>query len=268
MSESSIIARHFSRGSRHYHTEARVQRWMADRLAENLPRPEALPPGPLLDIGCGTGYLTSCLLDRYPGRELAAQDMAPGMIRKAMEMIPGDRVNWHCADAETVLPDGPFSLIVSNAAFQWMKHLPELLLALKKRLQNGGTLAFATFGPDTFLELKNAFNRAVNREGNHPLIYRELPYLSMEKWVELLEITFGDAPMVASRVMETEHYPSAFDFLRSVSRIGASVSQPSVTPPSVIRRLCEQYDQEHSGPDGTAVRYEVLFFRVGPVAIL
>ncbi len=71
----------FSAAAVTYDQVAHVQCEVADRLLLSLAtvrRPERV-----LDIGCGTGYLTRRLADLWPHAWIEGVDFAPGMIDQA-----------------------------------------------------------------------------------------------------------------------------------------------------------------------------------------
>jgi malonyl-CoA O-methyltransferase len=66
MIDKQIVRQHFSRNAVNYDAYAKVQKKMAEQLLEiirlTLDRTAAAPE--ILDIGCGTGYLTGQLIER------------------------------------------------------------------------------------------------------------------------------------------------------------------------------------------------------------
>lgn len=61
------VAENFGRSVSDYHKQAEVQKEVADRLIASLePWRDILPPGPILEVGCGTGFVTQGLVDLYP----------------------------------------------------------------------------------------------------------------------------------------------------------------------------------------------------------
>jgi len=54
----------------------------------------------ILDVGCGTGYLTKLLLDRWPDARITAIDIAPGMIEYARDRFNESNVEFACLDIE------------------------------------------------------------------------------------------------------------------------------------------------------------------------
>ena len=120
-------------------------------------------PARILDAGSGTGNAWRGLAARYPGSQIIALDLAPGMLRQARAAIP-----WHqrmlrrapaalCGDLECLpLAQGSVNLVWSNLALQWVNALPRAFSEIHRVLAPGGLFMFTTFGPDTLKELRMA----------------------------------------------------------------------------------------------------------------
>jgi SAM-dependent methyltransferase len=73
--------------------------------------------GPVLDLGAGTGKLTSALVER--GFEVTAVDPSPEMLRVLRGRLPG--VDAVQGSAESIpSPDGAFGLVVAAQAWHWV----------------------------------------------------------------------------------------------------------------------------------------------------
>jgi len=92
-----------------------------------------------VDLGCGTGELTALLSDRYPGADVIGVDSSAALLDKARDQFPSQR--WIEGDIGRWQPDGPASLIFSNAALHWLPDHDRLLPRLVANLAKGGLLA-------------------------------------------------------------------------------------------------------------------------------
>lgn len=100
------------------------------------------PPKTILEIGCGTGYLTKLLHDAYPQAKLTAVDIAPGMIEKAKQRLNDAPITWLCADIEEAELHETYDLIISNATFQWLMTPKQTIAKLAKQRNERGQLLF------------------------------------------------------------------------------------------------------------------------------
>lgn len=119
------------------------------RFAEERTRPcrdlvaqIAIPsPRRVIDLGCGPGNSTQVLAERWPEAVLTGLDNSPDMIEAARQASPFRR--WRVGDIATwtSLEDGPYDVIFSNAALQWVPDHPRLYPQLLEHVAPGGALA-------------------------------------------------------------------------------------------------------------------------------
>ncbi|MGL4281836.1 MAG: methyltransferase domain-containing protein, partial [Albidovulum sp.] len=105
-----------------------------------LARVGDLPPGAVIDLGCGNGAAGPALAERFsPERRIVGIDSSPNMIEAA-----GAK---HCydslfeADAAEWVPSEKLALIFSNAALHWLAGHDTLFPRLAGFLAPGGMLA-------------------------------------------------------------------------------------------------------------------------------
>jgi tRNA (cmo5U34)-methyltransferase len=72
---------------------------------------EAVPfaPGPVLDLGIGTGETSRRLLERFPEAQITGLDSSPEMVFRARAM----EIDVRLARMEDPLPDGPWDLVIA-----------------------------------------------------------------------------------------------------------------------------------------------------------
>ena len=159
------VRRAFSKAAGTYDAAAVLQREVCIRMLEKLDIIK-LQPSCLLDVGCGIGWGTRQLGERYPQADIVALDIAIGMLQAARgtsswwrKLFAGSKQRFLCADVEA-LPLGAQSvdMVWSNLALQWCNDLPGTFVELHRVIKNDGLLMFSTFGPDTLKELRVAFN--------------------------------------------------------------------------------------------------------------
>ncbi len=159
----AAVAAAFSAAADTYDDGAEVQREVAERLALRIARLPLPPRARILEIGCGTGFLTRALA-RIDARELVITDIAPAMLARCRinvrDAAPETAVEFLVMDGEDPRVEGPFDLICASLAFQWFADLPASLARLAGLLAPGGHLAFATLAADSFCEWRAAHSAA------------------------------------------------------------------------------------------------------------
>src|SRR5699024_6606905 len=124
----------------------------------------------VLEIGCGTGFLTEYFIQNFSFNRYVANDIIPecadyvDMISPEVEFLEGD--------VEELALDEKFDLIVSNATLQWAEDLKSVVSKLNNMLKDRGILAFSIFG-----------NR--NLEQMSKILQRGLKYYSVDQLREL-----------------------------------------------------------------------------------
>ncbi|MEO5364200.1 MAG: methyltransferase [Magnetococcus sp. DMHC-8] len=246
------IIHSFGRAER-YQQEARLQQRVADTLARLLP-PLTRPT--LLELGCGTGFLSRHLLQRWPAAPFLCSDIALPMVQRCRAHL-GDRPHLYHAvlDGErpAVLPDR-FDLVAASMVWQWFDKPLDLLQQWHDRLRPGGCLAMATLGPATFQTWRAACDHLGMANG--------LPaYPTVTAWQRA-----WPAPGLAT-LREEEiilHHASALAFLRGLRAIGAQQPAPGYRPQpaGLLRRLLRHLEEEK----GFSVNYQVVYgvFRKDP----
>jgi len=210
------VRRAFSRAASRYDAAAALQREVAKRLLESLDYLGERQPQVVLDIGSGTGHASATMKKRWPKAQVIALDLAEPMLREAKKQAgwwkPFARV---CADAQALpLQDQSVDLIYSNLCLQWVDDLPAVFAGFRRVLKPGGLLVCSTFGPETLIELRDAFAQA-----------DAVPHVS--RFAPIAQ--FGDALMMAGfrdPVLDRDLFTMTYDdlpaLMRELQAIGAT----------------------------------------------
>ncbi len=94
------------------------------------------PGEKILDLGCGSGYLTNAI--REEGAEVLGVDSSAEMIAKAKQSYP--ETEFEVANATNLGYNASFNAIFSNAVLHWIKaeDQPEMMDAVFTALKSGG----------------------------------------------------------------------------------------------------------------------------------
>jgi len=246
------IAAAFGR-ARNYDEAATIQHAAAEQLARRIAE-RALPSAPaILELGCGTGFLTRALAPAIGPARWTVSDLAPQMVERARSALDL-AADYRVVDGEAVDPAlGRFDLIASNMAFQWFADLPGAVARLAGLLSPGGLLAFSTMAAGSFTE----WTRALAEEG---LPAGTPAYPDREALAALAPAGFSAAVEIADF---PQAQPDARAFLCRLKAIGAATPAPGYQPLSAtaLRRAMTRFD---AGP--RTVTYRIgfcLFERIG-----
>lgn len=155
--DKTRIKRSFAAASLTYDSVAGLQRTVGRELLHSIDATKLI--GTLLDLGCGTGFLTGELLAHSNHETIIALDIALSMLQTAQgKLVDKTIISYVCADAEHLpLAGQTIDSIFSNLALQWCNNLDAVFTDIKRALKPDGQLVFSTFGPQTLHELKSAW---------------------------------------------------------------------------------------------------------------
>jgi malonyl-CoA O-methyltransferase len=196
------VRRSFDKAAKTYDAAAVVPGEIRNRLLERLDLVK-LQPKVVLDLGAGTGHSSKALKQRYKTAEVVAIDLAPRMLVEANRQQSWLR-KFHriVADAHRLpIKDASTQLVFSNLMLEWCHDPDAVFQEIRRVLQPGGLLTFATLGPDTLRELRAGWRKI----DAHPHVHR---------FIDMHDL--GDALMragLAEPVMDTERLTVTYPHL-------------------------------------------------------
>jgi malonyl-CoA O-methyltransferase len=237
MPDKQLISDNFSASAAGYDRHAVMQKKMADRLFETIVDFN-LQLKTILDIGCGTGYLTEKLAEHFPEAQVEGVDIAPGMIAVA-EKIKRENLIFSVGDGEAVAGQD-YDLVVANAALQWMS-LEKTFARVASLLKPGGYFLFTTFGPRTLIELKESGFNVNDFPGT----------------VEIKQLLKPDFHTVfLATEIEHEQFPGVKELIYYLIELGAQSSvRGKLFRPSAFRHYKEKYGTK----DGVRASFELIY---------
>lgn len=108
----------------------------------------------LIDIGCGTGFLTEHLIKTISHDRSYALDFSETLLNKTKQRLPTLSTIIQ-ADFEQYQQRNAFDLIYSNMALHWSSDFKACLAALHHNLKSQGDLVFTIPLQNTFKELQS-----------------------------------------------------------------------------------------------------------------
>jgi trans-aconitate 2-methyltransferase len=139
----------------------------------------------VVDLGCGTGELTSQLADALASSDVTGLDSSPQMLEKAQALA---RPNLRFVPGDQARLTGEWDLIFSNAALHWSEDHTELIPNLFGRLTAGGQIVVQI--PSNFDHISHQLIRET--AGEEPFrsildgFIRHAPVLSIDQYAQIL----------------------------------------------------------------------------------
>ena len=245
------VAASFSRAAHSYDSVAALQRNVGQQLLAQLPA--AISPVRWLDLGCGTGYFSRALGERFPASQGVAVDIAEGMLQHARPL--GGAQQFIAGDAERLpLATGSCDLLVSSLALQWCGDFARVLAEARRVLRPGGVLAFSSLCVGTLQELQASW-QAVD---GHVHVNR---FRALSTYQQLC----ADSGMQV-RVLQVQpqvlHYPDVRSLTGELKALGAHNLNPGrpggLTGRERIRALLAAYEGFRQ-PQGLPATYQVVY---------
>lgn len=257
MYSKKAVSDSFTKFSSSYDEYALAQEGAAAMLVsiikENL---YAIPDGPVLEIGCGTGFVTRKLLPVFPDQIFLITDISKSMVETCRSHLIDNgfdcsRCLFAAYDGESAWPENSFAMIFSGFTFQWFTDIKGTLLGLVKALKPGGLLAFSVQTEGSFIQWKVACEAM-----DIPFTANPLP--SYDQIVTVLSVSGEDLKACEKPVHVT--YKSSADFFRSLKRIGAGTKvRDDYLTPSMMKKLIKGWD-EMAGQSVDVTYMAGLFF--------
>ncbi len=226
MHNKARVKTRFSKAAITYDEHARVQKEMAQRLFAMLPEGNY---DTVLELGCGTGYLTSLVKESLNPQNFYVNDISESMLKRCALRLSKyqDGITYVQGDLDTLSFDRRFNLIVSNACLQWV---PSLFLTLEKYrnlLLKDGIMLYSGFGEDNLLELKSLTHVGLNPK----------PVAEVRNYLLGLfpKVTFFEEHIVC-------HYESVMALLSSLRALGVTGLSGHIWTKKEILELIREYE--------------------------
>lgn len=250
-----------------------LRREVAARMLERMLLVK-IAPQRMLDAGCGEGADIVSLQQRFADARIIGLDSAFNMLvlareRRQMAQSAIDRLltRWLpsagpgsggalvCADFAR-LPFGAHALdmVWSNLALHWHPQPDRVFAEWRRVLQIEGLLMFSCFGPDTFRELRIAFERI-------DAVPHSLPFVDMHDLGDMLVHAGFSTP-----VMEMENITVTYDTpLRLLTDLRAWGGNPlesrrrGLLGRAAYARLLHALEQQRDADGRIPLTFEVIY---------
>jgi len=251
-----------------------LRREIASRMREKLALVK-IEPMRVLDGGCGAGADLPELQRMYPNAHLLAIDAALPMLvqiqqqqRAATSALGRLLSKWTpaalrseqgaallCADfAHLPIAAQSVDLIWSNLALHWHPQ-PDLIFAEWRRvLRTEGLLMFSCFGPDTLIELREAFAEA----DDMPHV---LPFVDMHDFGDML-VNVGFATPVMDMEKITLTYQDPHKLLADVRALGGNplaTRRRGLSGKNAHRALLAALERQRGADGRIKLTFEVVY---------
>ena len=253
--DKQTIAARFGQATEAYHAFATVQKQSAKRLISLAQVSNTLPEGPILEIGCGTGFVTQELVRSFPHRSIEVTDLSSEMLRFCREHLQistqqASLLSFHLLDGETSNCNvQKYALIAGGFVLQWFRYPEKSILNLLDQLLPGGQLLLSFPTCHSFSEW-----RQVCQLLNFPFTANALP----DAQALMQKMTQNNLQVVLEEASFDTVHSDAAQFFRELKAIGAGFSTArKKMSASQMKQLIQVWNQQ-SG-DKVYVHHHIAF---------
>ncbi|RNC85492.1 MAG: methyltransferase [Balneola sp.] len=253
--QTSQVRKNFSASVSYYHEHAVIQKKVAEGLIASIkPWKDIIPPGPVLEVGCGTGFVSEHIVNEFPNREIVISDLSADMVDFTSNKIgKRDGVVFEVLDVNDFnIQEYKYALIVSNFAAQWFDDPATGLDRLTKSLKPGGLLITAFPGNHSFAEWYECC-----LELGLPFTANTLP--DVEEVVVKLSLNPVQIDYYENDLYQ--EFESSLGFFQHLKKIGAHTSKTGKSlNTKQLRLLTSFWDKKKNGD--VKVKWHVVYLAV------
>ena len=218
-----LIKNQFEKSINTYNQNAVVQKIMAEKLVDNVFKIKSYFEN-ILELGCGSGLLTAELVKHIKFKNYYANDLVM-KSKYFIENIISDAV-FYCGNAQRIKPLQKMDLIISNAMFQWFENLEKISFNYKNLLNKDGILAFSTFSPANFEEIRE-------------LTGLSLDYKSLDEITKIFSKNFEI--LYAEEFVHTMTFSNPLELLAHMKNTGVNSLTAQHWTFKEVKNFCDKY---------------------------
>lgn len=186
-----------------YNSNADIQKQIARKLIELLYKIRKNFDN-ILEIGCGTGFLTGEIFNNFKYDNLYLNDI----VETSKNYVEKYSDNFFCGDAEKIIFPENLDLIISSSVFQWLNDFENFSIKTKNSLNTGGIFAFSMFINNNFREIREKLNISLH-------------YLSNDEIIEILKKDYKI--LIFEEKIEVLNFKNSIDILRHIEKTGVNI---------------------------------------------
>lgn len=251
-----------------------LRREIAARMRDKLELIKLMPQR-VLDAGCGEGADLVQLQDKFPDSHLLGVDASFAMLASGVQnqqvaksslgrflgnlfasnLGTGSHSGIACADFSRLpLASNSVDLIWSNLALHWHPQPDQVFAEWRRVLRTDGVLTFSCFGPDTLVELRQAFSTI----DQFP---HSLPFVDMHDFGDML-VNCGLSTPVMNMEKLTLTYETVDKLFSDVRALGGNplmTRRQGLLGKHAYRALRSELEKNRDRDGRIPITFEVIY---------
>lgn len=250
------IATRFGQAAAHYQRYATLQQDCAARLQQIiLNHRDLIPAGTVLEIGCGTGFITEKLLSCFASRSIEVTDLSTEMLQFCQTHLSANAlinpsITFYVLDAETLPYTNRYAAIIGGFVVQWFQDIQLTITRLINQLHPGGILFLSFPTIHSFPEWRQACQQLDLFFTANPLPDAELLLFTLPANTQILQAETLELATV---------HDSVAAFFHDLKAIGAGTAQKQLSIQQ-IKQLMQYWTSQTSGK--IQVHYQIAFWTI------
>ncbi|PCI03710.1 MAG: malonyl-[acyl-carrier protein] O-methyltransferase BioC [Flavobacteriaceae bacterium] len=235
--DKQLVKKCFNKNFETYHEKAVVQQEIALKLTEMLSDLGVKSINNVLEVGCGTGFLTQHMLIDIGVSHYYLNDLAEVAYSENVALLNASKEQefvYVPGDAEKISFPKNMDAVVSTSAIQWFNELPRFFEKVNTALNKEGLFAFSTFGTDNFKEIKEVSNIG-------------LSYKSLCELEQLLSPSFEI--LEATEWLVEKEFLNPIEVLRHMKLTGVTGLKKSFFGKEKLQAFIKTYQERFSNVD-------------------
>lgn len=224
-------------------------------ISSLIPWKETLPPGPVLEVGCGTGFLTTKLVREFPNRKIIVTDVSKKMLEfceenLASEEISTENIEFRLLDVDEFKAESQqYALVINSFVAHWFKDTSLSLQNLSEALLRGGIMLSSFPGNHSFPQwYENCLELGLPHTAN--------PLPDVEEVV--VKLSMGPIQIDYYENDLYQEFDSSLNFFRHLKSIGAYTNTLGKSLTAKQFKLLTDHWDKKSG-DKVKVKWHIVY---------
>jgi malonyl-CoA O-methyltransferase len=245
------LIQHFNKAADSYDQFANVQKHIALSTKEMISN----KPNDIMELGSGTGFLTSQLFSFSPVN-IDCIDISEKMNHELAKKYNEHHINFITEDIETYIPEKKYDLILSSSTFQWLEDPVKQIHRYRQFLNSSGELIISFFIEHTFKEMREIIERITRRPYESGLIF--LPVKEI-----ILELEKNEIKYIIDEKYISQEIQSLESHLKELKMIGANnAGKNTRISRNEWKEIFTYYDQNVVKNKKPYISYHVCYLKV------
>jgi ubiquinone/menaquinone biosynthesis C-methylase UbiE len=207
----------------------------------------------VLDLGCGTGYLTKVLSERVGSEgKVVAVDPDKDRLSIAKNLYSASNIEYIQADDQN-FPSSKYDIIFCNVVVHWIHDKEALIKRVFENLQPGGCFAFTTYDVPIFPPVIYKLFALIGPDFLHKMLHDNQRYLPASDYQALASSVGFSNVLIETESVVTE-WKNIDDFIITAH----GVLQGEFEPKKIDSNQLIQLKQEYGGNTAIKRQFELI----------